>query len=128
MGRFIGLPQSFYMFKNTYGEAATHIGAGTIPSSIAAMYELGFALVAPAIVACSLSGMTCITIIHQFHFLEGITFLRTQHVLVLLFNEKFRSCEHIWVSPFHLRVAHLCVLPIGAYDVDPSGLVPTALH
>jgi len=44
------------MFKNTYGEAASQIGASTIPSSIAAMYELGFALVAPAIVTCSLSG------------------------------------------------------------------------
>eukprot|EP01032_Pedospumella_encystans_P014241 gene14241-16371_t len=55
VGRFIGLPQTFYMFKNTYGEAATQIGASTIPSSIAAMYELGFALVAPAIITCSLS-------------------------------------------------------------------------
>lgn len=58
VGRFLGMPQTFYMFKDTYGQAATHIGASTIPSSIAAMYELGFALVAPAIVACSLSGMT----------------------------------------------------------------------
>lgn len=58
VGRSIGLPQTFYMFKNTYGQAATHLGASTIPSSIAAMYELGFALVTPAIIASSLSGQT----------------------------------------------------------------------
>lgn len=61
VGKFIGLPQTFYMFKNTYGQAATHLGASTIPSSIAAMYELGFALVTPAIIASSLAGLCYLT-------------------------------------------------------------------
>lgn len=56
MNRFIGNPHTFYMFRNTYGQAATQVGASTIPSAILAVYELGFALAAPTIAACSLAG------------------------------------------------------------------------
>lgn len=54
--RFISSPDTFYMFRNTYGDTASHEGASTIPSSIFAVYELGFALATPAIIACALGG------------------------------------------------------------------------
>lgn len=56
VGRFISSPSTFYMFHDTYGQTASHLGASTIPSSILAVYELGFALATPAIVACALGG------------------------------------------------------------------------
>ena len=44
------------MFSDTYGQAASFAGADTIPRSIFAVYELGFALVTAAIIASSLTG------------------------------------------------------------------------
>jgi Amt family ammonium transporter len=54
----LSYPKSFYMFSNTIGETAEHNGADTIPNNIFAVFELGFALVTPTIIACSLHGRT----------------------------------------------------------------------
>jgi ammonium transporter, Amt family len=57
VGRFIGNPKSYYMFSDTYGRAATEqVGGSTIPSSVFAVYELGFPLLTAGILACSLEG------------------------------------------------------------------------
>jgi ammonia channel protein AmtB len=56
IGRFVGNPDTFYMFRNTYGQPGNQLGAETVPSAIVAIYELGFALVAPTMIACSLAG------------------------------------------------------------------------
>jgi ammonia channel protein AmtB len=56
IGRFVGNPDTFYMFRNTYGQPGDQLGAETVPSAIVAIYELGFALAAPTMIACSLAG------------------------------------------------------------------------
>ncbi len=56
--RLISNPRSNYMFKHTGANAASAIyQADTIPNSIFAVYELCFALVAPTVVASSVSGI-----------------------------------------------------------------------
>jgi Amt family ammonium transporter len=53
----LGYPLTYYMFKNTWPQDSAALnGASLIPNSIFAVYELGFALVTPTIIAASLSG------------------------------------------------------------------------
>lgn len=52
----MGYPYTYYMFRSTTGDNAGRNGAPTIPNSIFAVYELGFALVTPTIIAASLAG------------------------------------------------------------------------
>lgn len=52
----IGLPITYHMFKQTTNTAAMYAGAPTVPASIFAVYELGFALLTPAIIVSSLGG------------------------------------------------------------------------
>lgn len=54
----LSYPRSYYMFANTINEVESWNGANTIPASIFAVFELGFALVTPTIIACSLHGRT----------------------------------------------------------------------
>jgi hypothetical protein len=48
------------MFKQTTGQTASFNDAPTITNGIFAMFELGFALLSPTIVAASLSGIVFI--------------------------------------------------------------------
>ncbi len=52
----LGYPITYYMFARTIGETGALNGATTIPNNIFAVFELGFALVTPTIIACSLHG------------------------------------------------------------------------
>jgi len=52
----MGFPKTFYMFWWTIGNSAYQNGANQIPNNIFAVYELGFALVTPTIVAASVYG------------------------------------------------------------------------
>jgi len=54
--RIMGFPKTFYMFYMTGANSAEQNDASTIPNSIFAVFELGFALVTPTIVAASVSG------------------------------------------------------------------------
>lgn len=53
--QLIGQPSTYWMFFNTYGKPASRNNANTIPNSIFAIYELGFALMSSTVVATSVS-------------------------------------------------------------------------
>lgn len=72
--RIYGLPTTYVMFRNTYAHPASRNEAGTIPISIFAVYELGFALVTPCIILSSIYGR-----ITPFGF---ILFIMIWHVIV----------------------------------------------
>lgn len=54
--QIMGFPKTFYMFWWTGANSAYQNGASLIPNNIFAVYELGFALVTPTIVAASVYG------------------------------------------------------------------------
>lgn len=54
--QIMGFPKTFYMFWWTGANSAYQNGADTIPNNIFAVFELGFALVTPTIVAASVYG------------------------------------------------------------------------
>lgn len=86
----LGYPLTYYMFKNTWPQDSAALNdASLIPNSIFAVYELGFALVTPTIIAASLSGRVNL---HGF--------------LVFMF---------IWHICVYCPVAHVVWSPNGAF-------------
>ena len=88
----IGLPITYHMFKGTTGETAALDYAWTIPASIFAVYELGFALVTPAIIISSLGGR-----------------LNLNGFLLFIF---------IWHITLYTPVAHIVWGPRGAMNTN----------
>jgi len=99
----LGYPITYYMFARTAGQIPSVNGEpSTIPASIYAVFELGFALLSPSIVAASVAGRTS---------LNGF--------LLFIF---------VWHILLYCPVAHIVWNPRGAFAsnncLDFSGALP----
>jgi Amt family ammonium transporter len=82
----MGYPATYYMFKNTWpNQDASLNGAPLIPNNIFSVYELGFALVTPTLIAASLAGRVNI---HGF-----LLFICVWHIVV------YTPVAHVVWSP-----------------------------
>ncbi len=106
--QIMGYPKTYYMFHSTGSGSAAANGASTIPNSIFAVFELGFALVTPTIIAASVSG----EIFSILNFLEN-NFLPWIFLSGRVNINAFLIYIFIWHLVIYCPIAHIVWFPTG---------------